>query len=462
MSDERGKRAKLVQTAAAAEAERRRIQAEAERRRTAAEQRRIQAAAEAEQRRAADEQRREEAAQRRAEQLRAQVAVDARESAHRPSQEARVAGFEAQRKKAEQKSNIILSLINLSKIASERAGFTGYEIGFGIHGTGDFIRFKKDILFKMNNSHLGVDLTEDFLNWDNTIKVRSHYCYICGYRLQRANDQYSNPTLNTQGDHVLEFSLSAGFLGHGSRNVIRPVHRHCNNPIKSNPGEHRISGANFNSGLLGWGILNPPYIDYNGRINTWSLNNERANLLRTTAQRKISGLGDPFTYLEGEESPPALHETVRSDLGTYGSIIHELNSTRMYGAGDLSPGLKILTNERFRTRFINPEKYSELIKLLGVGVIDKFIYGLIVTTCMKLNPGGSDILGSIFRDPDFQMAVKNVLGPYYGGTTGSEGSTRGGPGGAGPSSEPGNGFGKKRNGLKYTLKRLRMDLKKVK
>lgn len=386
------------------------------------------------------------AAQRKAEELRIQINLDNREN-DRQLQLQRVQRREQRNNSEqlglEQQLNIINSLIRLGTIKG-RNQFINFEHAQQMSGNENFIKFRDDIRSKINNSGLGVPLKRDFIKWSNEgSQRRCTHCYICGYRLQRTT-RTDRTELNTQNDHVIEYFISAGLMGHGSQAVIRPVHRYCNSPIKANPGQqNRIPGASTYSGLLGWGVLRPPFISYTGRITTWSLNRQAAEGLRRTAGETISNLGEPFRFLENEHTQTPLHGT-GIDLST---LIDDLNKPD-YGAGEGDPRqLRILNNPDFIRTFIDPDQYNELISTLDVWRIDKFLYGLVVTACMHLD----GTLNDIFNDRDFREAVRNVLGPFHR----DQGSTR-----SGPSSEPGPGygFGKQKNNLKR-LKRLHMDLR---
>jgi hypothetical protein len=388
------------------------------------------------------------AAQRKAEELRIQINLDSREI-DRQQQLQRVQRREqrnnSEKLGVEQELNIINSLIRLGAAIKVRNQFINFEHAQRMSGNENFIKFSDEIRYKINNSGLGVDLKPNFINWSNEgSQRRCTHCYICGYRLQRTT-RTDHTELNTQNDHVIEYFISAGLMGHGSRAVIRPVHRICNSPIKANPEQrNRIPGASTFSGLLGWGVLRPPFITYTARITMWSLNRRAAEHLRITARERISNLGEPFHFLQNESTQTPLRDDTGIDLK---SVIDDLNKPD-YGAGEGDPRqLRILKNPDFIRTFIDPGQHNELISKLDVWRIDKFLYGLVVTACMHLD----GTLNDIFNDRDFREAVRNVLGPFHR----DQGSTR-----SGPSSEPGPGygFGKQKNNLKR-LKRLHMDLR---
>jgi hypothetical protein len=394
-----------------------------------------------------------------AEQRRREAAEAERRRRTEEAERRRREAAEAERRRIEeaanQETNIIKSLINLGSFKGiSRQQLVNYEQGSGIYGTDHFMNLKADIKSKLKYSGLNIELKDTFLDWSSTTSNRNQFCYICGCKLL-ANPNPRDNKYDTQNDHVIEYVLSAGLMGHGSRNAIRPVHKMCNSPIKANPQSYGVSGAPANSGLLGWGILKPPYIDSDGGIHYWHLNRTQADLLRTTAQGEIIRSGIP-----GGVAIENLY--VRSHISTYQSVIAELNNTHSYGSGGSetkNPSrLLVLKNSTFRSNFLtNDQLFGELTGLPGVKLIDKFLYGLIVTACMNLMPD-SHILQTIFENQTFKRAVENVLGPKYYKPQGSGGRS----GGAGPSGSRSH-FGKRKQKPRLkSLKQLVSDLKSLK
>jgi len=314
---------------------------------------------------------------------------------------------------------MIVSLKEIFKAGPiKRKDVTGWDQSSGGHIEGGHYRSFKEFVRSHVEDNFGFTLNKDFLKPGNkyigfagaTAKdIRLNCCYICGYKLFNSNSGI-DPLFNTQMDHIAQYLPSSILQGHHRGITLAGTHACCNN-FKDEDG----------SDIWGRGILELPYIESvnAGRgvhFNDWKINLKNLSSLNLDAKTNIERI---FRLLRRTDHPKLIlcdKQDITKTVLT--KTVEDLNDISGYTLKFLNnPDFPFLTRMARTTIKGSIDRNSATVPKYKL--IDKTIFKLYILTLMhnikkdgptgvKIDPGFDPM-----NDPHFKNCLKYILGPFY-------------------------------------------------